>query len=88
MEPSGSDSGQDLLVTERIRFSWKSFHNYDFEADALNSEIRKGVKPVWEFFPAVACLIVGAIGVYFFGKTKVAKEFETASEKIEDVIKQ
>ena len=77
-----------VLVTERICFSWKSVHYYDFQADALNSEIRKGVKPVSEFLPAVVCLIVGAVGVYFFGRTKVAKEFETKSEKIGDVIKQ
>ncbi|MGA2731741.1 MAG: hypothetical protein ABSG35_03905 [Syntrophobacteraceae bacterium] len=37
---------------------------------------------------AVACLIVAFVGGYIFGKTKVAKEFETKAGKIGDVIKQ
>ena len=36
----------------------------------------------------VICLIVGFAGGYFFGKTKVAKEFEIKAGKIGDVIKQ
>jgi len=41
-----------------------------------------------ELLLAVICLIVGAGGGYFFGKTKVAKEFEAKAGKIGDVIKQ
>ena len=37
---------------------------------------------------AVVCLIVGFVGGYFFGKTKVAKKFETKAGKIGDVIKE
>jgi len=36
----------------------------------------------------VICLIVGFVGGYFFGKTKVAKEFETKAEKIGNVVKE
>lgn len=39
-------------------------------------------------FLALICLIGGFVGGYFFGKTKVAKEFETKAGKIGDVIKQ
>ena len=88
MESSGPHSDQDLLVTGRICFSWKSFHCHDFQADALRKEIRKGVKFMSEIFLAVVCLIVGFAGGYFFAKTKLAKEFETKAGKIGDVIKQ
>jgi uncharacterized protein YneF (UPF0154 family) len=36
---------------------------------------------------AIACLIIGFLGGYFFGKTKIAKEFEIKAVKIGDVIK-
>jgi uncharacterized protein YneF (UPF0154 family) len=36
----------------------------------------------------IVCLFIGFGGGYFFGKTKVAKEFETKAGKIGDVIKQ
>lgn len=39
-------------------------------------------------FLAVVCLLIGFVGGYFFGKTKVAKEFETKAGKIGDVMKQ
>ena len=35
----------------------------------------------------VVCLIVGFVGGYFFGKTKVAKEFEAKAGKIGDIMK-
>jgi uncharacterized protein YneF (UPF0154 family) len=41
-----------------------------------------------EILLAVVCLIVGSVGGYFFGKTKVAKEFEVKAGKIGDVINQ
>jgi hypothetical protein len=77
-----------LPVTGRICFSWSSARCYEFRADAPKTEIRKGVRIMSELILAVVCLIVGAVGGYFFGKTKVAKEFETKAGKIGDVIKQ
>jgi uncharacterized protein YneF (UPF0154 family) len=43
---------------------------------------------MWSLFVAIVCLSVGFVGGYFFGKTKVAKEFEVKAGKIGDVIKQ
>jgi|MudIll2142460700_1097286.scaffolds.fasta_scaffold603317_2 hypothetical protein len=60
----------------------------DIQSDALKSEIMKGVKSMSEILLAVVCLIVGFGGGYFFGKTKMAKEFETKAGKIGDVMKQ
>jgi uncharacterized protein YneF (UPF0154 family) len=41
-----------------------------------------------EILLALVCLIVGFVGGYFFGKTKVSKELEAKAGKIGDVIKQ
>jgi hypothetical protein len=65
-----------------------SVHCYDFQAYALENGIRKGVEFMSYIILVVICLIVGFAGGYFFGKTKVAKEFEIKAGKIGDVIKQ
>jgi hypothetical protein len=49
--------------------------------------IRKGEKFMSDILIPVLFLIVGFVGGYFFGKTKVAKELETKAGKIGDVIK-
>jgi hypothetical protein len=87
LQPSGSDSGEEFLVTGRVCSSWKSVHSYGSQADALTNEVKKGVKLMSDVFLAVVCLIIGFVGGHFFGKTKVAKEFETKAGKIGDVIK-
>ena len=76
-----------MPVTGRTCFSWKSVHCYGSQADARKTGTRKGVKFMSGIILAVVCLIVGFVGGYFFGKTKVAKEFETKAGKIGDVIK-
>jgi hypothetical protein len=60
----------------------------DIQSDSLKNEMMKGVRSMSEILLAVVCLIVGFGGGYYFGKTKMAKEFETKAGKIGDVIKQ